>query len=325
MAGTPFIIGMRDAYFDVLYEIFKKDKNAVFVTADNGAPTLDKFASDFPDQYFQVGIAEEQMMGLAAGLAVEGRKVYTYAIAPFVSQRCAEFVKLDQCAMNMPIVNIGIGAGFSYDIMGPTHHTLEDLALMRSYPNLKVYSPADATLGAKLATYVHKDPAPAYIRFDRAGVPNLYDDRPLNIDEGMTVLNPASDSKGKKKVIIFATARMVHNAVDVAEKLPQVAGLVPTVVDVFRLKPINVPLVMKLAAEHTHIVTYEEHYLNGGLGSIILETLADNSPKGFGKPVLRIGVPDVFTFDLGGRKVIWKKYGLDVDSVTKRLATWLKQ
>jgi transketolase len=323
MASTPFIIGMRDAYFDVLYQIFKRDKNAIFVTADNGAPTLDKFASDFPDQYYQVGIAEQQMMGLAAGLAVEGRKVYTYAIAPFVTQRIAEFVKLDQCAMNVPIVNIGVGAGYSYDIMGPTHHTVEDIALMRSYPNLKIYSPSDAILGTQLAEYCHKDPAPQYIRFDRAGIPNLYGDRTLNIDDGMAVLNPSGDDKNRR-VVIFATGRMVHNAMDIAEKLPKTAGINPTVVDVFRLKPLNNDLLLKIVGQHSHIVTYEEHYLNGGLGSIIVEALIDNSPKGFPKPILRIGAPDQFTFDLGGRQVIWKKYGLDSDSAAKKIAAWLK-
>lgn len=322
-SSTPFIIGMRDAYFDALYQIFKKDKNAVFVTADNGAPTLDKFASDFPDQYYQVGIAEQQMMGMAAGLAVEGRKVYTYAIAPFVSQRIAEFVKLDQCAMNMPIVNLGIGAGFSYDIMGPTHHTVEDIALMRSYPNLKIYSPSDAFLGRQLAEYCHRDPAPQYIRFDRAGIPNLYNDKTLNIADGMAVLKTANGDK-QKRVIIFSTARMVHNALAAAEQLSQTAGTNPTVVDVFRLKPINLKMLASLVEQHSHIVTYEEHYLNGGLGSIIVEALIDNSPKGFPKPVLRIGVPDVFTFDMGGRQLIWKKYGLDSDSAAKKITAWIK-
>lgn len=315
--ATPFITGMRDAYFDALYDIFKKDKNAVFITADNGAPTLDKFASDFPDQYYQVGIAEQQMFGLAAGMAVEGRKVYTYAIAPFVTLRPAEFVKLDMCAMNMPIVNIGVGAGYSYDIMGPTHHTMEDIAVMRVFPNLKIYSPCDAFTAKALANIMHEDKAPIYVRFDRAGVPDLYAgvDTKEFIAEGLT-----RPRIGKDKVAIISTGRMVHNALAVAEELKSSKGVDPTVIDIFRLKPINIPLLLELVKNYDKVVTYEEHFLAGGLGSAILEILNDN---GVQKPVLRIGQGDRFVFDMGGRQEIWRLYGLDPSAVTKRIGQWL--
>lgn len=320
-SSTPFQIGMRDAYFQELYQIFKEDKNAVFITADNGAPTLDDFAKDFPDQYFQVGIAEQQMMGMAAGMAVEGRKVYTYAIAPFVTQRISEFIKLDQCAMNVPIVNIGVGAGYSYDIMGPTHHTVEDITCMRVYPNLKIYSPCDAFTAKALARTMHEDKSPIYVRFDRAGVPDLYPaDTPMEqfASKGFQVPKQGRD----RTVGIISTGRFVHNALQVAEKLNYVAGIDADVIDLFRLKPLNKEQLLPLLKTYRAIVTYEEHLLAGGMGSSILELLHDNNVNCH--PVLRIGQDDRFVLDLGGRQEIWKIYGLDPDAVTQKIVAWLQ-
>lgn len=315
MSSTPWIIGMRDSYFNELYKIFKEDKNAFFVTADNGAPTLDSFALDFPNQYAQVGIAEEQMMGLAAGLAVEGRKVYTYAIAPFVTLRCIEFVKLDQCAMNVPIVNLGVGSGFSYDIMGPTHHTVEDIAVMRVFPNLTIWSPSDANMAAQLAHIAHKDNSPQYIRFDRAGIPDLYNNSIIDFEKGMKVAREGED------ITIISTGRFVHQSLKVAELLDDEYGIDATVIDVFKIKPFNYEELMK--NKTGPIITFEEHYLNGGLGSIVLESLNDNECS-LTFPILRLGVPDKFTFSMGGREVIWEEYGLDVKTVSKRIASWVK-
>jgi transketolase len=151
MTTTPFIMGMRDAFFEALFTIAKGDPEVVFVSADNGAPTLDRFVAELPDRFFTVGIAEAQMIGLAAGLALEGKKVYAYAIAPFITTRVHEQVKIDVCSMNLPIVLLGVGAGYAYDIMGPTHHTVEDIAIMRALPNLVIHSPADGATAAALA------------------------------------------------------------------------------------------------------------------------------------------------------------------------------
>lgn len=317
MNSTKFIIGMRDAYFNELYHIFEKDQNAVFLTADNGAPTLDKFAADFPDQYYTVGIAEQQLLGLAAGLAVEGRKVYTYAIMPFVTLRIAEFIKLDQCAMNVDITNIGVGAGYSYDIMGPTHHTMEDIALMRAMPNLTIWSPSDANMAAQLATHSHRQRGPQYIRFDRAGIPDIYGNETIDLGTGMKI---AKDQQ-KADLTIFSTGRFVYQALQVAEILEREYNYYARVVDVFRLKPFDFKTAKYLAG-NSPIVTYEEHYLNGGLGSIVLESFNDNTE--FMKSILRIGQEDRFVYDMGGREVIWRKYGLDPASAAIKIVQRLR-
>lgn len=309
--ATKFILGMRDAFFNALYEIAKKDRKVVLISADNGAPTLDKFASDLKNQFFTVGIAEQQMIGMAAGMATEGYKVYTYAIAPFVTTRVHEQNKIDICAMNLPIVNLGIGAGYAYDVMGPSHHTVEDISIMRVLPNMTIYSPADGVCAQALAGVSYQSYSPMYIRFDRAGVENIYGDD-FNVQKGFHQISNGNH------LCILTTGRMVHEAIKVAQELNNF-GIQASVIDLFCIKPLPSGLVEKLST-FPKIVTYEEHLLAGGLGSLILEELSD---AGVYRPTLRIGQKDRFVFDNGGRQCIWDKYGLDAESVVKNIKSWM--
>ncbi len=307
---------MRDVFFSELYQIFRKDKNCVLITADNGAPTLDRFAKEFPQQYYNVGIAEQQMMGMACGMAFEGKKVYTYAIAPFVTIRCYDQNKLDMCAMNLPIVNLGVGAGYAYDIMGPSHHTVEDITVMRVLPNLKIYSPADGVTARALAEVTYRDKSPQYVRFDRSGIPNLYGERKVNFGDGLIQVV----GRENPDVTIVATGVMVHNALKTAKNLEEKNFRV-SVIDLFRLKPINRELLILGLKGSRALVTLEEHLLAGGMGSAVVEVLSDHHYR---IPTLRIGQDDRFVFDYGGRQAIWEKYGLDVVSVTEKISTWLE-
>jgi transketolase len=317
MTETKFIIGMRDAFFDALYQIFRDDQDCIIVTADNGAPSLDKFA-ELPGQFYQVGIAEQQMFGMAAGMAFEGKKVWCYAIAPFVTTRVHEFVKLDVCAMSFPITILGVGAGYAYDIMGPSHHTVEDIAIMRVLPNLSIFSPADAVCAASLAKVSYESKGPIYIRFDRAGIPDLYK---LGTDFGAGF----NEVRQGTDVYILATGIMVHQALKVAERLRD-TGVDAGVLDMHRLKPADLTSIFthldrRLKPLANGVVTLEEHYVAGGLGSMVAEYLADTD-RSERYRLLRIGQGEKFVFDYGGREVIWKKYGLDVDSVVDRIRQW---
>jgi len=313
MAETKFIIGMRDAFYEALYDIFRKDKNCVFITADNGAPTLDQFAEDMPEQFYTVGIAEQQLIGMACGMAFEGKKVYTYAIAPFLTLRSYEQNKLEMCAMNLPITSIGVGRGYAYDIMGPTHHTVEDISIMRALPNLTIHNPADSAAAKALAEISYRNPGPQYIRFDRAGTPDIYTDSQPDFAEGVIQLEQGDD------VCIIATGIMVSEALKTRETL-QARGLSVGVVDLCRLKPINKERLFHYLSGVSNVVTYEEHLLAGGMGSIIAELFID---EGISTPTLRIGQQDRFAFEMGGRANIWKTYGLDADSAAQRIAEWI--
>lgn len=315
MGDTKFIIGMRDAFFEALYERACQDRNIILISADNGAPTLDKFWENLPQQCYTVGIAEQQMIGMAAGMAFEGKKVYTYAIAPFVTARVFEQNKLDICAMNLAVVNLGVGAGYAYDIMGPSHHTVEDISIMRALPHMKIYSPSDSISARALAQISYEDPSPQYIRFDRAGLALLYEGAEVDFHQGLIEARKGED------LLIVATGIMVHQALQVADLLAK-EGLSVGVLDVLRVKPMNTTLLFQVMKDIPRMVTLEEHLLSGGLGSIVAEIFVDH---GVTTPLLRIGQEDRFVFEYGGRQVIWKKYGLDVPGVLNRIHRWMAQ
>lgn len=302
--------GMRDAFFDTLYERFKQDKRYVLITADNGFASIEKWAETLPGQFYQVGICESQACGMAAGMALRGRKPFVYAIAPFVTTRIHEFVKLECCAMNLPITLVGIGAGYAYAQMSTTHHTAEDIAIMRALPDLHIYSPADSPTAAAVADYIVDSNTPNYVRLDRGGLPDLHANRYL--DPSVGIVGPYSSGD---ETAIISTGVMVHTALEVAAELCNIK-----VIDIYRLKPLNWQLLLNHLDRVKRVVTLEEHRLPGGLGSIISELFHD---KEITLPLLRIGAEDRFAFELGGREVIWKAMKIDKDSVVKRIKEWM--
>ena len=309
------VIAMRDAFFDSLYDIAKKDKKVIFVTADCGAPTLDKFREDLPDQYFTVGIAEQNMISVAAGLALEGKIVYAYAIAPFASLRCYEQIKVDLCCMNLPVTVLGVGAGFAYDIMGPTHHTTEDISIMRALPEMTIFNPSDSNISGGLAEITYKSPGPKYVRFDRGGVPLLYTDKDINLSEGLVHLKRGQD------LCIVATGIMVHKALEIKDELAK-HSINVGIIDLHRIKPINEKLLFEILDTYTSVVTLEEHFIIGGIGSAIAEALCDNEKN---LPLKRLGICDKYYFEYGGREHLHKLCCLDTKSIVDNVTGWMSR
>ena len=305
-------ISMRDAFFDELYPIAMKDKNIIVVSADMGAPSLDKFRGNLAGQFVNVGIAEQNMVTVATGLALSGKKVFIYAIMPFATLRCYEIIKVDLSLMNIPVTVVGVGAGFSYDDSGPTHHSTEDITVMRVLPNMTVLSPSDSIMAAAFARMSCQMSTPNYVRLDREVLPPLYQPDADFVD-GLAVLKHGDD------VCIIATGNMVHIALEVSDKLKEQAVNVG-IIDLYRIKPINQELLFTSLENAKRIVTLEEHLLIGGLGSAVLETLADSDKT---IPVKRIGIQDKYLYAYGGRNNIQSICGLDKDSVTKTISEWL--
>lgn len=302
---------MRDAFFDELYPIAMKDKNIIVISADMGAPSLDKYRENLAEQYVNVGIAEQNMVNVATGLALEGKKVFVYAIMPFATLRCYEIIKVNLSLMNIPVTIIGVGAGFSYDDSGPTHHSTEDIAVMRALPNMVVLSPSDSIMAARFARMSCYMLTPNYVRLDREVLPLLY--KPdADFADGLAVLKTGND------VCIIATGNMVHRAIEVSDKLKDHA-INAGVIDLYRIKPINQKLLLASLEKAKWVVTLEEHLLIGGLGSAVLETLADNSKA---IPVKRIGIQDKYLYAYGDRKNIQSICGLDTDSITNVTLAW---
>jgi transketolase len=325
--ATPRIIGQRDSYLEALFQIFKRDKNCIFISADNGAPSLDQFVKELPDQFIQVGIAEQQAIAMAAGLAFEGKSVYVYAIAPFVTTRVHEFVKLDMCAMKLPVTLLGVGAGYAYASMGPSHHNVEDISIMRCLPGLEIWSPADAQTAALLPEYMYEYNGPSYIRFDRAGIPDIYNDgttrrKLANVNDGFFVhMAKWQDTDTvvphrNMEFSIIASGIMVHRALSIQRYFPNAI-----VIDVYRIKPFPFNGISRWLGDHP-IVTIEEHFLSGGLGSIVAEELADSWAT---NPLLRMGRTEAqgYCFEYGGRERIWENMGLGESSILERIDRFL--
>lgn len=304
---------MRDAFFDRLYEIASKDRNVMLVSADMGAPSLDKFREDLGSQYLCVGIAEQSMITVATGLALSGKKAYTYAIMPFATLRCYEITRVDLSMMNLPVTIIGVGAGFSYDDSGPTHHSTEDISAMRALPNMTILNASDSVMAAEFAEISYRLPGPSYVRLDRQVLPIIY-------EQDTDFFGGSFHHKTGKDVAIIATGNMVHNAFEIANKLEE-QSIYAGVIDLYRLKPINAELLLKQIGNSEKVVTIEEHFLDGGMGSAVAEVLVDNDIT---LPVKRFGIQDKYYYTYGGRSNIQSACGLDFDTVTQAILEWMK-
>ena len=306
---------MRDAFFDNLYRLAKRDKRIFLLSADMGAPSLDKFRKELSSQFINMGIAEQNMVTVATGLALAGKKVFIYAIMPFVTLRCYEMLKINLSLMNIPITAIGVGAGFGYNDSGPTHHSTEDIAVMRVLPNLVIFSPSDSVMAYKLASISCKEKFPIYIRLDRKVLPLIYDKRKIDFSLGFSELRKGRD------LYIISTGNMVHKALEVARLLKSYS-LHAGVIDLYRLKPLSRDPLLKIIKKVKRIVTLEEHLINGGLGSIIAEIIVDAKTEVFLK---RIAIPDRYYYAYGEREDILRVCGLDTSTVVRKILNWINE
>lgn len=322
--GAP---SSRDAFFNALFPLFQQDRNCVLVSADDGGDAVLRFAQEMPRQFFQAGIAEQFAIGFAAGLAREGKRPFVYAIAPFMSTRVHEFVKLDVCAMNLPVVIIGVGAGYSYDIMGPSHHCVEDIALMRVLPNIEIWSPPDAAFAARFADYVYVNRRPIYLRLDRSALPNLGGDYPIYDLNGVVGWAAAGEVYGDASAAVLSTGFMTHEALKVQQILLN-SGVCVDLYDVPRLKPFRAyssedEVGLLNVVGNKPIITMEEHFLAGGFGSVVAEHLLDGGKT---NQLLRLGRSERQGFCLeqyGGRAAIHRETGLDAQGAAARIKEWI--
>ncbi len=307
-------IDIRDAFFDEVYAIAVEDGNVIFLTADMGAFSLNKFRQDLSSQYINVGVAEQNLVSVAAGLALGGKKVFIYTIAPFITQRCYEQIKIDLCSMRLPVTLIGVGGGITYGSDGPTHHAIQDVAIMRALPEIMILNPADPVTAAGAARIAYRSQGPVYIRIDKGKLPLLYDNAD-NSSDGIALLKKGRD------LAIVATGIMTQQAFKVADELGK-HSIDAGIIDVFRIKPLNEELLLTLIKQSNRIVTLEEHSITGGIGSAVSEILVD---KGLALPVKRIAITDKSCTGYGDREWMHSFYGLDVDSITKTILTWAQQ
>jgi len=305
---------VRDAFFNSLYEIASQDKRVMLLAADSGALVMDKIRKDMPEQFINTGVAEQNMIGVAAGLAMRDKVVYVYSIIPFTVMHCFEQIRIDLCFNNLPVKLVGIGAGMTYFTLGPTHHATEDIALMRSLPRMTVFNPADNTAASAFARLSYELHEPCYIRLDRTGEPLVYNNNESNFSNGLNILRTGRD------LWLIATGRMVLTAQQVAQELSN-RSIDAGVIDLYRIKPLNTELLLKTISDTRHVATLEENSVIAGIGSVVAEVLAESGQAFRFK---RLGLPDKFCAEYGPREHLLALNNLDAKGVTDAILKWMR-
>lgn len=296
---------MRVAFINTLQELAKKDKSIMLLTGDLGYSVFEKYIKLFPKQFINMGVAEQNMTGVAAGLAIENRIPFIYSIVPFVTMRNFEQIRNDICYQNLNVKIIGVGSGFSYGSYGHTHHGLEDIGILRTLANLTIICPGDpieTELAIKEATKLR---GPTYIRLGRAGEPTVHDKKPkFSIGKGL-IVEEGTD------LTIIATGTMLYSGLQVLKELRN-KGISVRLISMHTIKPLDSEIIIDSAKKTKALFSLEEHSIIGGLGSAVSEVLAENNVNTRFK---RLGVPDRFTKEIGDQEYMRKITGLSIDSL----------
>ena len=304
----------RKVICDVLMEHAKEDKDIVVLCSDSrGSASLTDFFEAFPEQSVEVGIAEQDLVGIAAGMAKYGLKPYAASPASFITTRSFEQCKVDCAYSDTNVKLIGISGGVSYGALGMSHHSAQDIAAMSAIPNMRVYLPSDRHQTRKLVEALLQDQKCAYIRTGRNPVEDVYseEDCPFEMNKA-TVIRECEDAA------IIACGEMVLYALDAARILEQ-EGISVTVLDMYCVKPLDIDAVLK-AAEHAKlVVTVEEHSPFGGLGSMVSQLISANCPK----KVINIALPDAPVVT-GSSAEVFKYYGMTGDGIAAKVRETLR-
>ncbi len=302
-------IANKQVICDVLLEEAKQDKNIVALCSDSrGSASFTKFADTYPEQFVETGIAEQNLVSIAAGLARCGKKAYAVSPASFLSTRSYEQCKVDVAYSNTNVKLIGISGGVSYGALGMSHHSAQDIAAMASVPNMRVYLPSDRLQTEKLVWELLKDEKPAYIRVGRNAVEDIYEEGnvPFEMDKA-TFVTEGTD------VAIIACGEMVKPAVDAAALLKE-KGVSATVVDMYCVKPLDEAAIIKAASNVKIVVTVEEHSPYGGLGSMVSQVVSKNCPR----KTVNITLPDEPVIS-GTSKEVFAYYGMNAAGIAEKV------
>lgn len=301
---------MRNAAIGVIKDVAQKDKDVLLISGDLGFGLLDTFRSELPEQYFNAGICEQNMASIAAGLALEGKKVYTYSIGNFPTMRCLEQIRNDICYHNANVKILAVGGGFAYGSLGMSHHATEDIAIMRSLPNMRVFAPADPIEAEIITKKLYDLKAPCYIRLNKGGESNIHTSLKELEDYR---LGDAILVKSGKDVCLMATGAITVEAVRAADILWN-KGIDVSVYSFPSIKPLDCHTVLECSKNFKEIYTIEEHNVVGGFGSAVAEVLAESGNL---SRINRIGLQDIYSDVVGSQTYLRGIYGLDGESIAK--------
>ncbi len=297
---------MRTAFLAVLEELAAADSRINFITGDLGFSVIEPFAKRFPGQFLNAGVAEQNMTGLAVGMALSGKIVFTYSIANFPTLRCLEQIRNDGCYHKANLKVVSVGGGLAYGALGSSHQATEDLAILRALPGMTVVAPGDPLEVAYATRAVAALEGPCYLRLGKAGEPRVHDG-PIDFKLGQALrVREGTD------ITIISTGGMLHPCVEAVKGLVH-SGVSARLLSMHTIKPLDREAILAAARETSAILTVEEHSVVGGLGGAVSEVLAQHSPRQVGFRIL--GLPDQFCRIVGGQEYLRNASGLSVADI----------
>ena len=306
---------MRTAFIETLFELARRDERITLIVGDLGFGVVEQFMRELPNQFVNAGVAEQNMTGLAAGMALIGRTVFTYSIANFPVMRCLEQIRNDVCYHNANVKIVAVGGGMAYGAVGMTHHATEDLAVMRALPNLVVVAPNDPIETRSVTRAVAAHNGPCYLRLGRAGEPIVHKTQiDLQIGKAIRV-------REGNDLTLIVTGGLLQNVLQVASLLAE-RGAQARVLSMHTIKPSDSTAVLAAAKETRAVFTIEEHSVIGGLGGAVSELLAEA-----GLPSVkfkRIGLHDSFSSIVGDQEYLRSVYGLDPPGILRTIESTLE-
>jgi transketolase len=306
---------MRTTFINTLTELAAKDRRITLVVGDLGFGVVTDFVRRFPDQFVNAGVAEQNMTGVAAGMALAGRIVFTYSIANFPTLRCLEQIRNDVCYSRANVTIVAVGGGLAYGALGMSHHATEDLAVMRSLPQITVIAPGDPRETVCATRWLGQGVGPAYLRLGRAGEPAVHP------GEISWAPGKAITLREGKDATIISTGGMLATAMKTADRLAE-RGYQASVLSMHTLKPLDTEVVIAAARRTPVLVTLEEHGVLGGLGGAVAEVLCEAGLSGI--RFRRIGLPSEFCSLVGDQDFLCRSLGLDPDSVMEKVMPLLQ-
>ena len=298
---------MRKKALDSVYTLAKNDERVIFIGSDLGPGVLENMKNEMPERFFMEGVSEQHIVGMAAGLAMEGFIPYVNTIATFLSRRCFEQVAMDLCLQDLPVRLISNGAGGVYAPLGPTHLAVEDIAIMRALPNMTIVCPCDADEMNRFMLKTLDWPHPIYIRLAKGG-DKIVSNESAGFEIGKSIL-----MKNGKDGLFISTGVMTQLALQASEKLEN-EGIYCGVLHMHTIKPIDENSLLSLIPNVKAVVTIEEHTRIGGLGTAILEFCSDSIPEHTHK-IFRIGIPDKFAEEYGSQNSLLEHWGITVENL----------
>ena len=300
---------MRTTFVNTVIELAKNDKNVEIVTGDLGFGVLKPFWEAVPDQFVNAGIAEQNMITLSAGMALEGKTVFAYSIGNFPTLRCVEQIRNDCAYHGANVKVVCVGGGFVYGSLGMSHHATEDISVMRALPDVAVFAPGDAMEAAAVTKAIAAYPGTCYLRLGRGGEKRIREEL-VDFQIGKAI--PVQQGT---EVAILSTGA-IYEEVELACRLLEERGIHPTVYTFPTVKPLDEQTVIHCAENHRLIVTCEEHNIVGGFGGAVAEVLAEHPGKA---KLLRIGMDDRYCVHVGDQKYLRKQYGMDGETICRRI------